>query len=371
MRVIKLLMLALFSMLCCSQASATDEFPAVSVTTVKTGLTKPWAMTQLPDDRWLITEMTGRIVMLAEDGSSKDIGRVPADVFIAGQGGLLDIAVHPQFQQNRWIYISYAQGNAESNQLAVARTKLQGDLLEQWDMVFQVFPAKDTPVHYAGRLQFLPDNSLLLSSGDGFDYREDAQKMSSLLGKVIRISDQGKAMPDNPFYVGDGQAEDYIYSLGHRNPQGLAYDVANQVAILHEHGPAGGDEINVLKAGDNYGWPVVTDGKDYSGASISPFTDYPGMQLPDFNWTPSIAPSAMARYHGVMFPKLNGDLLVTALKTQRLYWVQMDGAKVFSVMPVVDSLNQRLREIHIGNDGAIYLLTDGENASLLKMNASN
>ena len=371
MRVIALPAAIVFALQCFVSVVTASEFPAVAITTVKSDLSKPWAMTQLPDDAWLITEMSGAILKLNPDGKSLQIGEAPDSLLVAGQGGLLDIVQHPQFTQNRWVYISYAQGSSSANQLTIARAKLVNDALSPWEVLFSVFPAKDTPVHYAGRLQFLTDNSLLLTSGDGFDYREDAQKKSSLLGKVVRISDDGHAMPDNPFFIGDGKAQDYIFTLGHRNAQGLVYDESSQSIILHEHGPAGGDEINFLNAGDNYGWPVVTEGKDYSGASITPFTDYPGMRLPAFNWTPSIAPSAMAIIDGELFPALRGDLLVTALKTKRLYWLQLTDQKVISAVPVVEALTDRLREIHIGNDGAVYLLTDGEGASLLKMTPIN
>lgn len=350
-----------------SHAIQATEFPDVEITTLKTDIRSPWGMTQLPDDSWLITEKAGTILQLASDGKATYVGDIPADLFVAGQGGMLDITLHPNYSENNWVYISYAAGSAAANQLVVARAKLLSEKLTAWEAVFRVLPLKDTPVHYAGRLQFLDDNSLLITSGDGFDYREDAQKLTSLLGKVIRISDDGKALADNPYYIGDGGTHDFIFTLGHRNQQGLVYDATQQRIILHEHGPAGGDEINFLEAGKNFGWPVVTDGKDYSGANISPFSDYAGMQLPAFNWTPSIAPSAMAYYDAELFPALKGDLLITALKTRRLYWAQLDNTNVTAVQPVVEQLKQRLREIHIGNDGAIYLLTDGESASLLRM----
>ena len=350
-----------------SHAIQATEFPDVEITTVKSDIRSPWGMTQLPDDTWLITEKAGTILQLNSDYEATYIGDLPHDLYTAGQGGMLDILLHPNFAQNQWVYISYAAGSAAANQLAVARAKLADNRLSAWESVFRVLPLKATPVHYAGRMQFLDDISLLVSSGDGFDYREDAQKMTSLLGKVIRISDDGKALADNPYYVGDGGTHDFVFTLGHRNQQGLVYDAAQQRIILHEHGPAGGDEINFLEAGENYGWPVVTEGKDYSGANISPFSDYAGMQLPAFNWTPSIAPSAMVYYDADLFPALKGDLLITALKTRRLYWAQLDNTDVTSVQPVVDQLEQRLREIHVGNDGAIYLLSDGESASLLRM----
>ena len=350
-----------------SHASYGVEFPKVKIVTLKSDIRSPWGMTQLPDNTWLITEKAGTILTIDSDNQSSYIGDLPVDLYTAGQGGMLDILLHPDFTQNQWVYISYSAGSAEANQLVVARAKLKDNQLSAWETIFRVLPFKDTPVHYAGRMLFLADNSLLISSGDGFDYREDAQKLTSLLGKVIRISDLGMALDDNPFYIGDGGAHDFIFTLGHRNQQGLVYDPSQGLVILHEHGPAGGDEINFLKAGENYGWPVVTDGKDYSGANISPFSDYPGMRLPEYNWTPSIAPSAMSYYNASLFPSLAGDLLITALKTRRLYWAQLEQGKVTSVQPVVSQLKQRLREVDVGNDGAIYVLTDGENASLLKI----
>lgn len=343
------------------------QFPAVKIEPVVTELSSPWGLTQLPDSSWLITEKSGMIVHVNAAQQRTEHDNLPADIFIPGQGGLLDIELHPQFARNQFVYISFAAGNAEANRLTIARAKFSNDSFADWQVIFQVTPDKNTPVHYAGRLLFAPDGALLITSGDGFDYREHAQRKDSMLGKVLRISDWGEPLRDNPFYTGDGGAQDFIFTLGHRNPQGLVVDAETQTLYLNEHGPAGGDEINRLSPGTNYGWPVVTDGKDYSGANISPFSDYPNMTLPLVNWTPSIAPSSMVLYRGDMFPQLNGDFLVTALKTQRLHWVRLVGNEIIIDHPVVDSLQARLRDIHVGDDGAVYILTNGENASLLKM----
>ena len=197
--------------------------------------------------------------------------------------------------------------------------------------------------------------------GDGFDFREEAQKMNSQLGKVLRLREDGAAPTDNPY----NQAP-YVYSIGHRNPQGLVIDETTGIIYELEHGPAGGDEINTIEAGLNYGWPVVTLGVDYSGASISPFNAYPGMQDPKMNWTPSIAPSSMVMYSGNLFPFLNEKLLVTALKGKAIYAVDVSVSPAQS-QRVFATIDQRLRDIAVDDDGAIYVLTDGEDATVLKI----
>ncbi|WP_207626716.1 PQQ-dependent sugar dehydrogenase [Parendozoicomonas haliclonae] len=329
--------------------------PEFKVDEVANELSHPWSLAELPDGQLLVTERSGELKRISK-GQVQTIEDVP-EVYFAGQGGLLDIKLHPQFAQNGWIYLSYAHGTLSDNALSLMRAKLNNNALTEQQILFTAAPSKDTPVHYAGRIAFMPDNTLLLAIGDGFDYREHAQKKDSLLGKIIRLNDDGSIPSDNP-YLSDTEARGELYSIGHRNPQGLVYDKQRNIVLSNEHGPAGGDEINIIQPGKNYGWPVITYGRDYSGASITPFTEYPGMEQPLVNWTPSIAPSSMVVYYGDMFPEFHGDLLNTTLKNRELRWVHMENNKPGKETSLLKHLKERLRHIEVAKDGSLYLLTD-------------
>lgn len=353
-------------------------FPAYQVETIATALHFPWSLAFLPDGKLLVTERTGQLRMVDNGELSAPIAGLPEDIYVKSQGGLLDVILHPNYQQNGWLYLSYASGTDEHNALTLMRAKLDGLSLVEQQVLFRVSPDKDTPVHFAGRMTFLPDNTLLLTSGDGFDYREKAQLKNSLLGKIVRLMDDGSVPLDNPFVAANEVLADadydpvlspYIYSLGHRNPQGIAYDVTRKVVFAHEHGPAGGDEINIIESGHNYGWPVITNGLDYSGARISPFTTYANMQQPWLDWTPSIAPSGMAIYQGTMFADLQGDILVTSLKFKQVYWLHMAGMEIVQQSTLFSEIGQRLRDIRVHPDGSIYLLTDSNEGQILRISA--
>lgn len=323
-------------------------------------LKSPWAIAVLPDQNLLITEKAGSLQFFNIDTGLVVVDGAP-EVFFAGQGGLLDVKLHPNFQDNKWVYLSYASGTKKSNALAIGRGKLEKDgqsyALTEFSEVFKVTPSKNTPVHYGGRMTFLNDGTLLVTSGDGFDFRESAQDKTTQLGKILRLNDDGSIPKDNPFNA-DSSADPYLFSLGHRNPQGMLYDAVSHRVWSHEHGPAGGDEINHIVAGKNYGWPVITNGKDYSGASISPFTEYPGMEQPIYDWTPSVAPSDMILYRGFEFPELSGSFLVTTLKTQELLQVKRVEGKVVSHSSLLPDLKERYRAIQTDALGNIYLATD-------------
>lgn len=214
-------------------------------------------------------------------------------------------------------------------------------------------------------MAFLPDGTLLLTTGDGFDHREDAQRTSGLLGKTIRIHTDGSIPADNPF-AGDAEGEDEIWSYGHRNPQGLTV-APDGTVWQHEHGPAGGDEVNRIMPGTNYGWPVATHGMDYIGARISPFEAYPGMAEPDLFWTPSIAPSGLAFYTGDAFPDWQGDLLVGGLAIVGLHHVEVEDGRATVSSRVVPEIDERIRDVRTGPDGLVYLLTDSEQGRLLRL----
>jgi len=344
-------------------AYAEPAKPSLDFTTevIVNKLASPWAITLTPQGHWLITEREGNVVTVTNDGIVTRQKLALPSLYVEGQGGLMDIKLAPDFKESRALMISYAKGDESENRLAVMKGKLSaGGEIEGLETVFEVKDAKDTPVHYGGRLLALNENEWLVTSGDGFDYREEAQKLSSQLGKVLRFDSNGSALSDNTFADAP-----FIFTYGHRNPQGLIQGPHGEI-WLHEHGPDGGDEINQLHSGNNYGWPVVTNGNDYSGARISPFRRYEGMHNPVWDWTPSIAPSAMIYYSGARFPTLSNTLLVTALKDKAVYAVSLEGQHP-SQQRIFSSLDTRLRDIATDDEGYIYLLTDGANASLMRV----
>lgn len=315
------------------------------------GLSLPWSITFLPDGSALVTELGGQLVRIDSSGQvGSRIENIPA-VYFAGQGGLFDVVLHPRFTENQLLYLSFAGGSKKDNGTAVARGRLAGDSLQDVEIVFRNYSRKDTPVHYGGRLAFMPDGSLLLTTGDGFDYREAAQDIDSGLGKVLRMNDDGTPASGNPF----PQAP-YVYSYGHRNPQGLAVSRSGEI-WLHEHGPRGGDELNRIEAGVNYGWPAITYGLDYSGAVISPFTEREGMAQPEHYWTPSIAPSGLAIYESGLFPGWQGDLFVGALVSRHVRRLDFSGGQMVRDEPIFAEIAARVRDVRTGPDGLLYILT--------------
>jgi aldose sugar dehydrogenase len=338
---------------------------AHKVETIATGLDHPWSLAFLPDGRVLVTERAGRLSML--QGSRKiPITGVPA-VYEASQGGLFDVVLHPQFATNGLVYLSYAAGTPQANSTRITRARLAGNALVDQKTIFSVAPAKNTPVHYGGRMVFLPDGTLAMTVGDGFDFREQAQRLESGLGKIIRLRDDGSIPADNPF-AGRKAAQPATWSYGHRNPQGLAIDPLTGRLYAHEHGPRGGDEVNLITRGGNYGWPVATFGRDYSGASISPFKTYKGMIDGLVVWVPSIAPSGLAVYRGAMFPELAGDLLVGALVSREVRRVDLDaGGKLVGQSRLFPEINARVRDVRVAPDGAIWVTTDDASGTVYRV----
>lgn len=327
-----------------------------SVLTIAQGLDFPWAMAFLPNEDILVTERAGTIRVVRE-GQLLDetISGVP-NVYYAGQGGLLDIMLDQDFANNSTLYLSFAHGDRKANGTRLISAILKGNALTEQKVLFTAAPLKDTAHHYAGRIAQLNDGSLLLSVGDGFDFREQAQELNSHLGKIIRIDRNGRAPSDNPF-VKDSKAKPEIWTLGHRNQQALL--VANGIVYENEHGPQGGDEVNIIEPGLNYGWPVITQGIDYNGARITPFTEYEDMQQAQVDWTPSIAPSSMTVHEG--------NLYVTSLAEQSIRRLLIDGNKIVDEGIVFPELTLRMRDIVSAPDGHLYVLSDGEDAKLLKI----
>jgi glucose/arabinose dehydrogenase len=353
--------LALFA--CASVISPPATAAGYTLTTVAEDFDHPWSVAQMPDRSFLVTERTGQLLRVTPDGKRSVIEGVPPSYF-AGQGGLLDVVLHPDFATNRVIYLSYAHGSPDANGTAITRATLRDSRLENAEQILLVVPLKSTPQHYGGKMLFLPDGSLLLSTGEGFDYRESAQDLGSELGKILRINDDGSVPENNPFADKHSRR---IWTYGHRNPQGLILDGVTGKVYLHEHGPRGGDEINVIVPGVNYGWPAISYGRDYSGAQVSPFTAAEGMEQPLHYWVPSIAPSGMAWYGADAFPQWQGDLLIGALVDKEVRRVDIEDGKVLGEESLFRELDARIRDVRVGLDGDLYLLTDGENGKLVRV----
>lgn len=322
----------------------------------------PWSVAELPDGGYLVAEREGTLQHLGADGAViSEIRGVPP-VYAKSQGGLFDVLLARDFADSGVIYLSYAHGTPTANGTRLARARLTGATLENLEVLFTVSPLKDTPVHYGGRLAWGPDGALFLTTGDGFDYREAAQDLKSLLGKTLRLTAEGAPFP------GNGVAEDRpeIWSFGHRNPQGLVM-TPDGTLWSHEHGPQGGDELNKLVAGGNYGWPVATFGIDYNGARISPFERYPGMRDSAWHWTPSIGPSGLA-YVPASGAEAQGTFYLGGLAIPGLYAAERKGEQILSVERRFPELTERIRDVRLSSDGALLVLTDGEKGRLLRLN---
>jgi glucose/arabinose dehydrogenase len=354
----------------------TQAQPAVGplrIEVVAVGFEHPWGLAFLPEGRFLVTERPGRLRLVEADGRVGDpIGGVPA-VVARGQGGLLDVITDSGFASNRTLYFCYAEpaeGDASSlngTALASARLSADGRRLEQVRRIFSQRPKVASALHFGCRIVERPDGTLFLTLGERFSRMQDAQKLDNHLGKVVRIRKDGSAPPDNPF-VGRAGALPEIWSYGHRNPQGATLAPDGRLWIT-EHGPQGGDEINLPRAGLNYGWPVITHGENYGGGKIGEgITAREGMEQPLHHWTPSIAPSGMAFVTSDRYgPALKGNLLVGSLKFGYLDRVVLAGDRVVFEQKLVDDLGERVRDVRQGPDGWIYLLTDHPRGRLLRL----
>ncbi|MFI4889545.1 MAG: PQQ-dependent sugar dehydrogenase [Steroidobacterales bacterium] len=346
---------------------ATAVTTGYKVTEIASGLDHPWSMAFLPDGSMLVTERAGRL-RLIKDGAllAQPIAGVPP-VHTGGQAGLFDIVLHPDFARNHIVYLTYAAGTRKANGTQVARARFDGSALRDLQVIFRALPLKDTNNHYGGRLAFLPDNTFALTIGEGFEYREKAQDLASDLGKIVRLNDDGSVPQDNPF-IGQASVRPEIYTWGHRNPQGLVFDAQRGLLYETEHGPRGGDELNIIVAHRNYGWPVITYGMDYSGAYVSPYTQRPGLEQPVIYWTPSIAPSGLALYRGDRFPAWNGDLFVGALAFRHLRRVHLDAhGNVVDQQELLNNLHYRIRDVRAAPDGYLYVCTDEADGRVLRL----
>jgi len=337
------------------KAEVTVSQTEINVETIAGNLRAPWSVAVLPDGSFLVTEHPGYLLHITADGGRTEIAGLPGDIYGEGQAGLFDIVLAPDFAQTRTVYFAYAKGTKNANGTALVRARLvDGELVDSKEL-FHAAPRNDTSSHFGGRIAFLADGTLVLSLGEGFAHREAAQDKNSHLGKIVRLNPDGSVPADNPFVGVDGVRPE-IYSLGHRNPQGLHFDKGRLWA--HEHGAKGGDELNVIAPGKNYGWPITTTGTDYTGAKITPFGSYAGMEPFVTDWTPSIAPSGLTIYRGTLFPNWNGDAFVGGLKSRDLRRVDLEDGKFVGEYSLLADLNLRIRDVRTAPDGSILVVTD-------------
>jgi glucose/arabinose dehydrogenase len=342
---------------------------SIQVTTIADEFDSPWGMAFLPDGRLLVTEKPGHLRIVDSSGrKSAPIQGVPK-VRASGQGGLLDVAIDPDFGTNRYVYLSYAEPREGISGTSVARGHLNAaaDALTDVEVIFRQQPAKEGGGHYGSRLAFARDGRLFVTLGERQQFRDEAQNLGNLLGKVVRIERDGKVPADNPFVGRDGVPPE-IWSYGHRNVQGAAIHPETGELWTDEHGPMGGDELNVDRAGRNYGWPAITYGREYSGGKVSDFTSKPGMEQPVHYWVPSIATSGLLFYTGKLFPQWRNNAFVGGMKTGGVARLELDGERVVREERLLEGkLNGRVRDIEQGPDGAIYLLVGDDNGRLLRL----
>jgi glucose/arabinose dehydrogenase len=343
-------------------SSEQHEFRMVTVTR---GLVHPWSLAFLPNGDMLVTERVGRLRIIRNgELSPLPMPGVP-EVALGGQGGLLDIALHPKFTENRLIYLSYAGAGEGGSGTEVARARLVDDSLVDLERILEVRPKSPGGRHFGSRLLFGRDGYLYVTAGERAN-RDRAQDLGDLAGSIMRITDDGRVPPDNPFVDRPG-ARPEIYTYGNRNPQGLAMHPETGQIWEAEHGPRGGDEVNILAAGTNYGWPVITYGRSYSGAKIGEGTAKAGMAQPVRYWVPSISPSGMVFYTGGDFPSWRGNMFLGALSGRALIRLVLDGTEIVHEERLLEGFGERIRDVRQGPDGHLYLLTDSPKGALLRL----
>ena len=346
---------------------ATAAAAQVKTETVARGLVNPWALAFLPDGRMLVTERPGRLRLIGPDGRlGEPLAGLPR-VDVGGQCGLLDVVVDPRFAQNQTVFWTYAEAGAGGNGVAVARGRLNGQQLDDVKVIFRQSPKVRSNLHCGSRLVFTREGHLMVGLGDRYSRKDDAQTLDNHLGKVVRIDTAGRSPADNPF-IGKPGALPELWSLGHRNIQGGALHPGTGEVWMVEHGPQGGDEINVVEAGRNYGWPVVTYGRNYgTGTRIGEEGPKPGYEQPLKWWVPSIAPSGMAFVTSERYPGWKGQLLVGALRGQILVRLTLEGRKVVAEERVLQELGERIRDVRQGPDGYLYIVTDSAGGKVMRL----
>ncbi|WP_113908130.1 PQQ-dependent sugar dehydrogenase [Aliidiomarina celeris] len=350
----------------------------LNTTLVHESLEFPWALEFLPNGGYLITERTGYVSVFNNQHESVARLQLPLDeLWVNGQAGLFEVRAAPNFSTSNQLFFSYACGSERANTTCLASTTFRLDsagtaTFSDFTPIFEARPRRQGSAHYGGRIAFLPDQTLILTLGDGFDYREQAQQTSNHIGSIVRLTLNGAVPSNNPLVAREHSATE-IYSYGHRNVQGIAWHEPLQLLLSTEHGPRGGDELNHIESGNNYGWPLLTQGIDYTGARISPHQTLPGMTMPLLNWTPSVAPAGLTVYQGSLFPKeWQGNLLVPTLAAKQLLRINIQnvGGELVVTPPEVlnTGLQQRIRDVRVHpSSGAIYMLTDGNPGALYRI----
>lgn len=345
------------------------EVHRADVVRVAGPLEHPWGLAVLPDGAMLVTERSGQLRLVVDDRLVEaPVAGVP-DVRSGGQGGLLDVAIDPDFAVNKRVYLAFSEAGDDGAGTAVARGRLVRDgeraRLEDVAVIFRQVPKVGGSSHFGARLAFAPDGTLFVGLGER-QQRDRAQDLSTTLGKLVRINSDGSIPKDNPF-VGQEGARPEIWSYGHRNIQGAALDPSTGNVVTIEHGARGGDEVNRPEAGKNYGWPVITHGVDYSGEAIGVGRSAPDMEQPVYQWTPSIAPSGMVFYTGMAFPKWNGDLFVGALRGEMLVRLHIEDGAIVGEERMLEGTLGRIRDVEQGRDGSLLLLTDAGDGALWRL----
>jgi glucose/arabinose dehydrogenase len=336
---------------------------------IASDLEHPWSVAFLPDGMFLITERPGRLLIVGRDGTRKQVAGVPK-VDARDQGGLLEVALDPEFAQNATVFITYAEPREGGNGTALARAKLvrEGELrLDDVKVIWRVMPTLDSTKHFGGRIVFSPDGTMFVTTGERsiLEGRRQAQKLDSAFGKIVRLNRDGSVPKDNPFVGRDGVLPE-IYSYGHRNVQAAALHPETNKLWIVDHGARGGDEVNIVEAGKDYGWPTITYGIEYTGGAIGEgITQRAGMEQPIYYWDPVIAPSGMAFYTGERFGAWKGSLFVGGLAGKHVAHLTLDGARVVGEERLLAE-RARIRDVRQGPDGGIYVLTDEEKGELIE-----
>ena len=338
--------------------------PTVKVNTLAENLNHPWGMAFLPDNRLLVTERTGTLRILDKNNELSEPLEGTPEVFNVGQGGMLDVVLHPDFEENKYVYLSYAElGQDSTAGTALGRGVLEGNELRDFEVIYRMQPKVEGPNHFGGRIVFTEDNKIFFTLAERFKF-EPAQNLSNSLGTVVRINDDGSIPNDNPF-LDQADAEEAIWSYGHRNIESAAIDPNSGMLWVAEMGPLGGDEFNQPEAGKNYGWPVVSWGTDYDGAEIPDPTTRPEFADAKIVWTPTISPSGMIFYTADMFPEWQGDAFIGGLTSSGLVRVDVNGHEAEEIERL--PLAKRIRDVEQAPDGSIYVLTDEENGKILQL----
>jgi glucose/arabinose dehydrogenase len=336
----------------------------VKVHVIKEGLDHPWGMAFLPDGRLLVTERAGTLRILEKDTTLSAPLEGTPEVFAQGQGGMLDVALHPDFDQNNYVYLSFAEpGSGGTASTALGRGKLQGNSIEDFEVIFRMEPKVEGPNHFGGRILFTQENDIFLTLAERFKF-EPAQDLSSHLGTVVRLDEDGSASNENPSFDAEN-ALDEIWSYGHRNIESAALHPETGDLWVAEMGPMGGDELQIAKAGNNYGWPVVSWGDNYDGTEIPDPTTHPKFADAVIHWTPTISPSGMIFYNGSVFPEWKNSMMIGGLTSNGIVRVEVNGEQAQEVERI--PLSVRVRDVEEGPDGAIWVLTDEDNGKILQL----